>query len=110
VLLLLRNQEILEIQGALVYVVGFVGTILLCYSVFLEEERRQDLVCVIGAVAMIPYCIWIGNFLFLITMAGIAITSLIEFLEIITGRHPNIGAPTELVKNPKGKLYQMNSK
>ncbi len=95
----------------LVYVVGFVGTILLSYSVFLEEERRQDLICMVGAVAMIPYCIWIGNLLFLITMAGIAITSAIEFVEIVTGKHPNLGAEmSEKVKDPKGKIYEIHTK
>lgn len=89
----------------LIYVVGFVGTILLSYSVFLEGERRQDLVCGIGAIALLPYCIWTNNFLFIITMLGIAITSFIKFVEIVLGKHTRIGTITEAVRNPKGKIY-----
>ncbi len=94
----------------LIYVIGFVGTILLSYSVFLEEERRQDLVCGIGALAILPYCIWTNNFLFIITMLGIAITSFIKFVEIALGKHARIGDITESVKNPKGKIYEIHTK
>lgn len=90
----------------LIYVVAVVGAILLTYSVFLEAERRQDLVCIIGSLCMLPYAIWINNLIFILAMAGIAIASAIEFAEIIMGKHKDVGAITEDIKNPKGKMYQ----
>ena len=90
----------------IIYVAAVIGAVLLTYSVFLEAERRQDLVCILGAAAMLPYAIWINDLIFIIAMLGIVIASAIEFAEIIAGKHKDIGAMGEQVKNPKGKMYQ----
>lgn len=72
---------------ALMYIMGAIGAILLAYGVFLEQERRQDLVTMIGALCLLVYALYIGNKLFMIAMAGLALASLVEFIEIYVGLH-----------------------
>ena len=71
----------------LVYVVACMGIILLVYSIFLETERRQDLLMLLGAACLLVYALFIGNWIFSLAMAGVAIAALIEFIEIYTGLH-----------------------
>lgn len=72
---------------ALMYIVAALGAVMLVYGVFLEEERRQDLVTMIGAMALFVYALYIGNKLFMIAMGGLAVASLVEFVEIYIGLH-----------------------
>ncbi len=71
----------------LVYVTAGVGTIMLVYSIFLETERRQDLLMLLGAACLLVYALFIGNWVFSIAMTGVGIAALIEFIEIYTGLH-----------------------
>ena len=68
-------------------VVAGLGAILLTYAIFLEAEKRQDAVFVIGAGCLLVYALWIGNTIFSIAMAGMAIGAFIELVEIMLGRH-----------------------
>ncbi len=70
-----------------VYIIGMLGTILLCYSIFIEAEDRSDLMRAIGATAVGVYTLYIQNILLTITMAGILIASLVEFIQIYIGLH-----------------------
>ncbi|PIT86257.1 MAG: hypothetical protein COU33_04165 [Candidatus Magasanikbacteria bacterium CG10_big_fil_rev_8_21_14_0_10_43_6] len=72
---------------ALIYITGALGAVLLIYGVFLEQERRQDLVKMIGAAALFVYALYTGDKLFMIAMGGLAIASLVEFVEIYMGLH-----------------------
>lgn len=71
----------------LVYVVAIMGIILITYGIFLEVERRQDLVMLLGAACLFVYALFIHNRIFMFAMAGVGIGSLIEFIEIYTGLH-----------------------
>ncbi|MBI2989987.1 MAG: hypothetical protein HYY51_02225 [Candidatus Magasanikbacteria bacterium] len=71
----------------LIYIVGGLGALLLAYGVFLEQERRQDLVRFVGAFGLLVYALFIDNKLFIISMGGLAIASLVEFVEIYLGLH-----------------------
>ena len=71
----------------LVYVAAGLGAVLLTYSIFLEQERRQDLVKFVGAACLFVYALFIGNKLFMAAMAGLGIASLVEFIEIYVGLH-----------------------
>ncbi|HBU07311.1 MAG TPA: hypothetical protein DEB09_04480 [Candidatus Magasanikbacteria bacterium] len=71
----------------MIYVVAFLGIILIGYGVFLETEKRQDLVFLIGAGSLLVYAIFIGNLIFTIAMAVFFLASLTEFLEILLGIH-----------------------
>lgn len=76
-----------SLTETLVYVVACLGAILLTYSIFLETERRQDLIMLIGAVCLLVYALFIGNLIFSLAMGGVALAALIEFIEIYTGLH-----------------------
>ncbi|MBI5222675.1 MAG: hypothetical protein HY980_04255 [Candidatus Magasanikbacteria bacterium] len=65
--------------------VAGLGVILLTYGVFLETERRQDAVFLIGAGCLLVYALSIGNLIFTIAMAGLFLAALIEFVEILLG-------------------------
>ncbi|PIZ95425.1 MAG: hypothetical protein COX80_04455 [Candidatus Magasanikbacteria bacterium CG_4_10_14_0_2_um_filter_33_14] len=71
----------------LIYVVAALGTVLITYAVFLEIERRQDLVFFVGASCLFVYALFIGNKVFMVATAGLAIASLVEFIEILIGLH-----------------------
>ncbi|MEK7131336.1 MAG: hypothetical protein AAB797_01190 [Patescibacteria group bacterium] len=68
-------------------VVAGLGAIILTYGVFLEAERRQDAVFIIASACLLAYAVWIGNKIFSLAMAGLMIGSIIELVEILTGKH-----------------------
>ncbi len=72
---------------ALMYIVAALGAVMLVYGVFLEQERRQDLVTMISALALFVYALYIDNKMFMIAMGGLAVASLVEFVEIYVGLH-----------------------
>ena len=71
----------------IIYTVAALGAVLLAYAVFLESEKRQDLVRVVGAGGLFVYALYINNAMFMIAMGGIFIASLVEFIEILAGLH-----------------------
>lgn len=71
----------------IIYVVAGLGAILLIYGVFLEIERRQDAVFLIGAGCLLVYALSVGNLIFTIAMAGFFLAALVEFIEILLGIH-----------------------
>ena len=72
----------------IVILTGILGMILIIYSQLLESLRRKDLIRLIGSTCLLVYAIWDNiNIIFILTFAGIAITSLIEFIEIYIGMH-----------------------
>ncbi len=78
----------------IVYIVAALGIILLTYAIFLETERRQDLVLFIGAACLFVYALTIPNRIFMIAMAGIMLASAVEFIEILIGLHKEGGKHT----------------
>lgn len=86
--------------GSIIIIIGILGGILLIYSVFVERENRQDLIRIIGGLSMMVYALSVQNLLFTLVMAAIALTSAIEFAEILLGLHKH--APHEL-----GRLKKM---
>lgn len=84
-------------------VVAGLGAIFITYAVFLESERRQDAVFVVGAGCLLVYALWIGNKIFSVAMAGLMIGSFIELIEIMRGRHIHSRELLEQYKNPNGK-------
>ena len=68
-------------------IIGGLGAVMLSYGVFLELERRQDLVFAVGAYCLFVYALYINSKLFAIAMFGFFIVSAIEFVEIYVGLH-----------------------
>lgn len=91
----------LTISEILIYVVAGLGAIMLTYAVFLEVERRQDLAMLIGAACLFVYALYIGNYIFMIGMAGLGIGSAIEFGEILFGLHKHSHEDLKKYKNLK---------
>lgn len=57
------------------------------YSQFVEAENWRDIIRMIGAALVAVYAFAIHNVFFTITFIGIFAASLIELIEILTGRH-----------------------
>ena len=68
-----------------------VGVVLITYAVFLETERRQDLVFFVGAACLFVYALYVDNTVFMVAMAGLALASAVEFIEILIGLHKQEG-------------------
>lgn len=64
-----------------------VGTVLLVYAVFIEQEYRQDIIRMLGAGGLFVYALAIENVFFMIAMGAVALASAIEFVEIMMGLH-----------------------
>ncbi|HOX60822.1 MAG TPA: hypothetical protein PLV72_02320 [Candidatus Magasanikbacteria bacterium] len=71
----------------IIHITAGLGAILMTYSIFLELERRQDLALCLGATCLLIYSIFIGNKLFSVAMLGLAVASLVEYIEIRLGHH-----------------------
>ncbi len=82
-------------------IVAILGVILHIYGVFLEKEKRRDLVFVIGGLCLFTYALWIGNKIFTLAMGGFILASFVEFIEILTGYHKHSEKNVEEYKNPK---------
>lgn len=78
------------ILDTIIKVVAALGALLLTYGVFLEAERRQDAVFIVGSACLLVYSLWIGNIIFSLAMAGLFIGSWIELIEILRGKHRHI--------------------
>jgi len=70
-----------------IFVGAGLSIILLVYSIFVEKEFRQDLIRLVGTGGLLVYAVYIDNLIFIIAMGAMAVASLIEFIEIITGLH-----------------------
>ncbi len=77
----------LDINEVIMYVLAGLGIILLVYGVFLETEKRQDLVFLVAAACLLVYALYIDNIIFIVAMSGLLLASLIEFIEILLGIH-----------------------
>ncbi|MFZ2189456.1 MAG: hypothetical protein WA057_02235 [Candidatus Magasanikiibacteriota bacterium] len=71
----------------IIYVVAFLGIILLGYGIFLESERRQDVIFMLGSGSLFIYALSINNLIFTIAMAVLFLATLTEFVEIMIGIH-----------------------
>ena len=84
----------------MVNVVAGLGAILIIYGIFLEAERRQDAIFVVGSGCLLVYALWIGNTIFSVAMGGFMLASFIELVEIMLGRHVHSNELVEEYKNP----------
>jgi len=84
-----------------VHIVALLGGILLTYAVFLEAERRQDLVFLLAGACLMVYAIWLQNIILILTMGGFMFASGFEFIEIMIGIHKHGPEAMEKYKYPK---------
>jgi len=82
----------------IINVIAVLGAILLIYGIFLEAEKRQDAVFVVGAFCLFVYALWVGNLIFSIAMFGMSVGAFIEWIEIMVGKHTDSGALMERLR------------
>jgi len=80
--------------------IAVIGAVLLAYGVFLESERNQDSVFIVAAICLLTYALWIGNKIFTVAMAGLALGSLVELIEILLGKHKHNKQKIDEYKHP----------
>ncbi|MFH1947212.1 MAG: hypothetical protein ABIJ23_03600 [Candidatus Magasanikbacteria bacterium] len=76
-----------DINTIIIHIIAMVGIILLIYAVFLETEKRQDIVFIISGICLFIYALFINNLIFMLATGGLVIASLVEFIEILLGIH-----------------------
>ena len=81
--------------------IACLGAVMIVYGIFLESEKRQDIVFFIGAGCLFVYALWIGNTIFCVAMGGFALASLVEVTEIMLGRHIHSEELVEKYKHPE---------
>lgn len=84
-------------------VVAGLGAVLITYAIFLEAERNQDAVFVVGSMCLLVYALWIGNTIFTIAMGGLLLASALELAEILLGRFTSDIRIVERHEWPKDK-------
>lgn len=77
----------LSVFDITIHIIAIIGGILLTYAVFLEAERRQDLVFLFAGACLMVYAIWLQNIIFILAMGGLMFASAFEFIEIMLGIH-----------------------
>lgn len=76
-----------DINIIIIHAIAVVGVILLVYAIFLETEKRQDIIFMLSGICLFIYALFINNLIFMIATGGLILASLVEFIEIITGIH-----------------------
>ncbi len=77
----------LTLPEIIIHVVGMLGAILSAYGVFLEEEKRQDAVFLLGGSCLLVFALLVKSYIFIIASGLFTLASLIEFVSILRGRH-----------------------
>jgi uncharacterized membrane protein len=70
-----------------VHVIAGLGIIFFIYAIFLKAEKKQDALLAIGAACLLVYAVWVQSTVFILAMLGLMISCLVEFTEIILGKH-----------------------
>ncbi len=91
----------------IIYIIAALGVLLHIYGVFLETERRQDLVFWIAGACLFVYATYIQEKVFAIAMFGFAAASMIKFIEIMLGVHHHVRDLSVDHTDPKGKIYKV---
>lgn len=84
-----------------IYIVALTGAVLLTYGIFLELEKRQDIVLFLAGAFLFVYALYIQNAIFMIAMAGLMLASAVEFIEIYIGLHKHSRNDLKRYKNMK---------
>ncbi len=89
----------LGLDQLIFYIIGGLGAIMIVYGIFLELERRQDLVFAVGSYCLFIYALYIGSRLFAVAMLGFFVASVVEFIEIYVGLHKHSPEDLKRYKN-----------
>lgn len=71
----------------IIAVIGLMGALALMYAVFLEAERRQDAVFVVGSASLFVYALLRADYIIMFAMAGVFLLAGRELIQIMRGKH-----------------------
>jgi Ca2+/Na+ antiporter len=83
----------LRLPDIIINVVGMLGALLVGYGVFLEAEKRQDIVFMLAGMCLFVYAIWLASPVTMIAMALFTLASTYEFIQIMRGKHHHVCYP-----------------
>lgn len=83
----------MPLPDIIINVVGMLGALLIGYGVFLEAEKRQDVVFMIAGGCLLIYAIWLASPAMTIAMGLFTLASAYEFIQIMRGKHQHVGVP-----------------
>ncbi|MDP3948972.1 MAG: YgjV family protein [bacterium] len=61
---------------------GIIGLLIISFAIWFRNERKQDILFVIGGVSLLIYSISIGDFIFIILQIVFIISASIELLQL----------------------------
>ncbi len=82
-----------SITQIVLVILGLLGMILITYGIFLEKERLQDAVFMLGSLFLAIYSYTAENAIFTITFGIFFLGSAWEYYRIVTGKHQHVCYP-----------------
>lgn len=67
---------------AMTIIFGIIGLLVISFAIWLRNERRQDILFIIGGVSLLIYSISIRDIIFMILQAVFIASALVELLRL----------------------------
>jgi len=61
---------------------GIIGLLAISFAIWLKNERRQDILFVIGGASLLVYSISIGDIIFIVLQIVFIVSALVEILRL----------------------------
>jgi hypothetical protein len=61
---------------------GIIGLLIISFAIWLKNERKQDILFVVGGISLLIYSISIGNVIFIVLQVVFIASSLLEILRL----------------------------
>lgn len=85
----------MPLPDIIIHVVAMLGVLLITYAVFLEAEKRQDFVFLIGGMCLMVYALSLKSPIFVLAMLGLITASTYEIIQIMRGKHHHVCYPDQ---------------
>ena len=63
-------------------VFGIIGLLLISYALWLKNEKKQDVIFVIGGISLLVYSFFIGDIIFVILQVVFILSALTELIKL----------------------------
>jgi len=61
---------------------GIAGLLLISYGLWIQREKRQNIVFMIGGACLLAYSIFLGDIIFVLLQCVFIISALLEFIKL----------------------------
>ena len=61
---------------------GIIGLLLISYGLWMKNEKRQDLIFILGGISLLVYSIYINDVIFIVLQIIFTISALIELIRL----------------------------